>query len=51
MRDYLKGQMKGRDVTETHEKEMNKVIETKVVNEAMKKVQIRERNREKWLKQ
>ena len=38
MRDYLKGQMKGRDIIENHEKEMNQAIETKVVNDAIKKV-------------
>ena len=38
MRDFLKGQMKGRDIMENHEKDMNQAIETKVVNDAMKKV-------------
>jgi len=51
MRDYLKGQMQGRNIVENHEKEMNQAVETKLINDAMKRVQIRENNREKWLKQ
>lgn len=50
MGQFLKVQMQGKSIISKKEKELSMSIEQRLMNEAIAKVQERERNREQWFK-
>jgi hypothetical protein len=51
MREFLQNQIKGNNYNQTAQKRTIFEIEKTVVNQAVKKVQVREQARELWVKQ